>query len=258
MPIIGNLIYRTYNSKSRVEFLQQRIRDEEWSAISHFVLKSGRFLDVGCGAGYAMFRAKTDMSCEVFGVDPSPGEHGVGRFMDKFPKNGVFIQQAFAESLPFEDESFDTVYSSHVLEHVNDEHKALEEMARVLKANGVAIIGMPTATMAWINWFSQIFFTTHIKVYEFFRFFGVKGRVKRFVDIFRITSHSYPRSNTITYDFCHYRTSNWERTILRTFDVEVIIKPALYPFPDFIQWFPLHRNIFGSSSVFFVCRKKSR
>jgi ubiquinone/menaquinone biosynthesis C-methylase UbiE len=43
------------------------------------------------------------------------------------------ILKATAENIPFKDESFDVVYSSHVLEHVTDEVKSLEEMKKVLK-----------------------------------------------------------------------------------------------------------------------------
>jgi ubiquinone/menaquinone biosynthesis C-methylase UbiE len=256
MPTIGNLIYRTYSSKEKIERLQQKIRDREWCAVVPHVIQGGHFLDVGCGAGYSMFKAKMEKGCQVAGVDPDPGGHGVGRFLEKFPQNEIIIKKAFAENLPFDDGSFNTVYSSHVLEHVIDEEKALREMARVLKSEGVAIIGMPTATMAWINWISQLVFTTHIKIYEFFRFFLLKGKRKRFVNIFKIHSHSFPRADSIWYDFSHYRISNWEKKVKKSFEILEKITPCLYTYPDFPQVFPLHKNPFGSSSVFFICKKK--
>ena len=256
MLFLGNLIYRIFSNKAKVERLQQRIRDEEWSAIVHAIPKKSSFLDVGCGAGYAIYKAKTEKQCIAFGVDPDPGGHGVGRFLANFPKESISIQQAFAEELPFESSSFDVVYSSHVLEHVNNEQQALQEMKRVLKENGTVIIGMPTATMAWINWFSQIIFTTHVKVYEFFRFFLSKNPIKQFVRIFRIRSHSAPRASSIWYDIQHYRVSNWKKTLEKEFVIEEIIQPCLYPYPDYPQWFRLHRSRLGSSSVFFVCKKQ--
>ncbi len=42
--------------------------------------------------------------------------------------------------IPFADATFDYVICSHVLGHVLDEKKAIEEMFRVLKPNGVAFI----------------------------------------------------------------------------------------------------------------------
>lgn len=46
-------------------------------------------------------------------------------------------------SLPFPDESYDVVYASHVLEHIKDDKKAIQEINRVLKPNGVAILPVP-------------------------------------------------------------------------------------------------------------------
>jgi SAM-dependent methyltransferase len=45
--------------------------------------------------------------------------------------------------LPFESSNFDTVICNHVLEHIKDDTKALQEMFRVLKPNGMAILQIP-------------------------------------------------------------------------------------------------------------------
>jgi len=45
--------------------------------------------------------------------------------------------------LPFEPESFDVVICNHVLEHIHDDKKALEEIHRILKPNGWAILQVP-------------------------------------------------------------------------------------------------------------------
>jgi len=49
-----------------------------------------------------------------------------------------------AESLPFRAESFDLIFSSHVLEHLPDLAGALAEMRRALCADGVMVHLMPT------------------------------------------------------------------------------------------------------------------
>jgi SAM-dependent methyltransferase len=46
-------------------------------------------------------------------------------------------------ALDFEDESFDVVVCSHVLEHVRDDRAALKELHRVLRPGGVAYIQVP-------------------------------------------------------------------------------------------------------------------
>ena len=45
--------------------------------------------------------------------------------------------------LPFDDESFDVVFCNHVLEHIQDDRKAMSELYRVLKRGGWGILQVP-------------------------------------------------------------------------------------------------------------------
>ncbi len=45
--------------------------------------------------------------------------------------------------LPFEDNTFDVVFCNHVLEHITDDTKAMKELYRVLKPNGMGIFQIP-------------------------------------------------------------------------------------------------------------------
>ena len=46
-------------------------------------------------------------------------------------------------NLPFEDNSYDTIFCNHVLEHIPDDTKAIQELFRVLKPGGMAILQIP-------------------------------------------------------------------------------------------------------------------
>lgn len=46
-------------------------------------------------------------------------------------------------NLPFEDNSFDFILCNHVLEHIPDDRKAMEELYRVLNSGGTAILQIP-------------------------------------------------------------------------------------------------------------------
>lgn len=48
-------------------------------------------------------------------------------------------------ALPFADGSCDCIFASHVLEHIQDDHRALAEIRRVLRPGGVAILPVPIA-----------------------------------------------------------------------------------------------------------------
>jgi ubiquinone/menaquinone biosynthesis C-methylase UbiE len=243
------------SSKNKIEKYQERIRQLEWDSIFQYIPENSSFLDVGCGAGYSLMKAHTELGCRVQGIDPAPGAHGVGRFTQDLWKERPIIEGS-AEKLPFENHSFDVVYSSHVLEHVNSEQQALVEMKRVLKPGGVLIIGMPTAAMSWIGLITNLVFTTHINIYHFISSIGQKTAFKNFIRIFIPTSHSFPRAKYIGYDLTHYRITNWKKTVENAFVIEKIITPGLYPYPDYIQWFPLLKIGRMSSSVFFICKIK--
>jgi len=45
--------------------------------------------------------------------------------------------------LPFDDNSFDIILCNHVLEHIEDDTKAMSELYRVLKPNGMGIFQIP-------------------------------------------------------------------------------------------------------------------
>jgi len=51
--------------------------------------------------------------------------------------------QADICDLPFEDKSYDYIFCNHVLEHIPDDKKAMEELYRVLAPNGLAILQVP-------------------------------------------------------------------------------------------------------------------
>jgi SAM-dependent methyltransferase len=49
-------------------------------------------------------------------------------------------------SIPFKDASFDVIICSHVLEHVENDGKALGELFRVLKEGGWALVDVPISS----------------------------------------------------------------------------------------------------------------
>jgi len=239
-------------SKEKANLHQKKIRDTEWDAIEKHI-KCGKFIDIGCGAGYALIKA-LEYGCSVYGIDPSPGEHGVGRTGSGFHITNIDIIQANAENIPFDDNMFDTVYSSHVLEHVSDVNQSLSEMKRVLKEDGIIIIGMPTATMAFMNFFTNTLFTLHQRIINFFFHRFVKTGKTTFRQLFLPDSHSHA-NKTVLFDMKYYRISNWKSIVTSHFEIVEVIKPALYPYPEKIQFFKIHKNKFYSSSVFFICKK---
>lgn len=62
------------------------------------------------------------------------------------------IERVDMLEMQFEEQSFDLVIANHVLEHVNDELKALSEIRRVLKPGGYAILQTPYSAKLHHTW----------------------------------------------------------------------------------------------------------
>ena len=89
-------------------------------------IPSGKCLDVGCGIVPLPHYMKIAESVKFTGIDPYIGDK---------EREFRFIQ-CKAESLPFEDDSFDAVLFATSLDHIEFPAKAIAEAGRVLKLDG--------------------------------------------------------------------------------------------------------------------------
>jgi SAM-dependent methyltransferase len=58
-------------------------------------------------------------------------------------------------NMPFEDAAYDFVFASHVLEHVQDDRRAIKEIRRVLRPNGIAILPVPIVSDKTVEYFKS-------------------------------------------------------------------------------------------------------
>ena len=116
---------------------------------------NGLVLDAGCGA-----RPYEQIVVEA-------GGRYVGIDVEIRGNRGADVV-ANSLNLPFKDETFNTILSTQVIEHVRDPSRLMEEAARVLKRGGHLIL---TAPMMW---------PLHEEPYDFFRFtrFGLECLVE--------------------------------------------------------------------------------
>ena len=89
-------------------------------------------LEVGCGGGALsarMSRTATVTACDIV----------VRREVrDRYPT--VSFSEASVERLPFRDDEFDTVVSTHTLEHVRDLRRAIDELRRVARRRVIVVV----------------------------------------------------------------------------------------------------------------------
>jgi len=74
--------------------------------------------------------------------------------------------------LPYEDESFDLVFCNHVLEHTLSPAIVISEMRRVLKGEGIMIIGVPLCPSFLSS--EHIYVLTHQGWEQLFKFLNLK------------------------------------------------------------------------------------
>lgn len=123
-------------TKESLILVKNRIPD----AIIQSEIKNARVLDMGCGSGRYSIALSLLGAKEVVGVDYQAKAFQAAK--DYCEKNGLNVK--FHESnvldLPFEDASFDFVFSNGVLHHTSSIEKGLRELSRVLKKPGKAFL----------------------------------------------------------------------------------------------------------------------
>jgi predicted SAM-dependent methyltransferase len=112
-------------------------------------------LDIGCGG---------NKEPGFSGVDINPGEQ-VDFVMD-------------VQKLEFEDNSIDEIFSRRCIQHVEDDKKALGEIFRVLKPNGIF-------TLEIASWYGWLYYRLHLsssygnyKIFHLYRDSKIKKKLE--------------------------------------------------------------------------------
>lgn len=95
--------------------------------------RRGRFLEIGCGLGYALVAAK-ECGFDVVGTELFQG------FVEICKEKGFDVIPGKINTIPFPSESFDVVFLNDVLEHLDEPFDYMDEIARVTKPEGIAFI----------------------------------------------------------------------------------------------------------------------
>jgi SAM-dependent methyltransferase len=115
------------------------------------VKPGARILDFGCGAGGMVFRLR-ELGFDAYGFDihdyvayRSDDDRQWFRFSQSTSRDtSAFTIDADRYAIPFEDDFFDIVHSTSVIEHVLDTRPMMRECARVLRPDGVSVHFYPS------------------------------------------------------------------------------------------------------------------
>lgn len=110
-----------------------------------------RVLDVGCGSGYLLGQVAA-FGATLAAVDIAASR--LEKASSRLERIGASadLRLGVAEDLGFEDDSFDVVFCSEVLEHLQHPEAGLAEIRRVLKPGGRAILSVPNREkILWVE-----------------------------------------------------------------------------------------------------------
>lgn len=107
-------------------------------AVKNNVKKNGTVLDVGCSSGILLSLLK-HKGFDVYGLEPNKEAFSLAR---KKLKKNIYNKKLIDLSINRKNK-FDCIIYNHVLEHIENINEEFLQIKKVLKKNGILIIGVP-------------------------------------------------------------------------------------------------------------------
>lgn len=139
------------------------VRAAELEDIRPLLPPGSTVLEVGGGSGFQASLLRS-WGFDVVSIDVEVSADAVGD-----------VELYAGEELPFPDDSFDVVFSSNTLEHVQDVGLTLDETKRVLREGGIAIHLLPSSTWRWWHTVAIWLFALKVLFLGLGRRVGVQG-----------------------------------------------------------------------------------
>jgi SAM-dependent methyltransferase len=137
----------------RDEELERLASFEEWywwhrarrsvvcRVLQRYVPPRARVLDVGCGTGATTVALRRFGSVSGLDMGLAALRHARAR--------GLPVACGSAERLPLDDGRLDVIVALDVLEHLEDDRRALREILRALRPGGVLLVTVPAYPFLW-------------------------------------------------------------------------------------------------------------
>lgn len=112
-----------------------------FDSIRPYIREGYKILDVGCASGGFLHYLHKQGLRGLYGIDPT------AKFINNIKvKTRYHISIGSADSIPFNDNTFDVLVIDNVIEHLVIPGKALKEARRVLTDDGILYVGAPDAS----------------------------------------------------------------------------------------------------------------
>lgn len=141
---IPEVDYSTYYTDEKPLCIQNQVEDKPWwdvmyddrlRVFENVYTENGIMLDVGCGAGMFLARAR-EWGWATEGIDPN--ETAV-----QYAKDTLQLYVHSIDIASLQDSHYSAIHCSEVLEHVPDPERLLQNCYRVMRKNGMICVCVP-------------------------------------------------------------------------------------------------------------------
>ncbi len=190
---------------------------EQIALLSKYVggnLAGKKLLEIGSGFGNFVIVARKEYQIDAWGIEP--GSEGFGgsfelsqEILKENDVDGTYIKKGVGENISFPDNHFDVVFSTNVLEHVNDPKKVLAEAIRVCKPGGYIQIVVPSYGSFYDGHYSCLYLP-----------YQPLWLWKLFIKIFLKKDSSF--AGTIRTEINYFSIKRWIKPFLKQNTIEVL------------------------------------
>lgn len=165
-----NKLYKyfySYPSAMLGEFVPSR--DNNFLNFLKFYLKknkifmSNSFYEIGSYDGYILYNLKKHGYKNVSGCDPSKGAEIAKKFNLKVDKEFFNIN-----SRKFKNKNYDFIIARHLLEHIKEPKKFLDDIKKMMNKNSKIILEVPNGEFYLKNGLVEVFSHQHIHLFNKF------------------------------------------------------------------------------------------
>ena len=180
-------LYQGSSGPNLKDLRMQQLRANSLAAYAGRHIKQvSRHLDIGCSAGSLMQSMSHTFHCESVGIEPGEAYRQYAR------ESGLKIYASLQELQTSDDEKFDLVTMSHVLEHLPDPRAYLVNLKEeILAPNGCLLLEVPNL------YAHDSFEIAHLSS---FSIHTLRQLVRKAgYEMIAYNKHGYPRSKVIPY-----------------------------------------------------------
>ena len=181
-----------FKNQFSTRFQKQQIKTR-WNYFKQLIQKHGfdnskklKVLDFGCGDGINILGIKNildsmDLKHTIKGVDFNTER--LEKVKKRFPDVNIGQIDIVNDIL---DEKFDLIIFNHVLEHIREDEKALNNLHSILDANGLILLGVPNEGCLIAQLRNNILHRKILKYTDHVQFYTEKTLSKKVIKYFNI------------------------------------------------------------------------